>query len=242
MAALNPDDTQRHAGRVVGAAYLLALPPAIFAQFYVPNRLVIASNAAATAQNIVTHERLFRFGLATNISVFALDLVLIAALYIALTPVNRHLAVLAAMLRVIETAVLVAVVTVSDFDVLRVLGGADYLRPFADNQLQALARLSIGGHNAGYNVGLFFAGLGSTLFCYLWLQSGYVPKALAAFGVFASFVLASCTLSFIVFPEFTKVATIGVYGGPIFLFELTMGAWLLLRGLRPDARSVSRAR
>ena len=43
----------------------------------------------------------------------------------------------------IETATLIGV-TLSDFDVLRILSGADYLHAFEANRLQALARLSAG--------------------------------------------------------------------------------------------------
>jgi hypothetical protein len=31
------------------------------------------------------------------------------------------------------------------------------------------------------------------------------------------------------------VITIGYFGGPIFLFELTMGSWLLFKGIRQGA-------
>ena len=68
-----PDDTQRTAARVVGAAYLIALVPAVFAEFYVRGQLVVAGNAAQTALNIVAHERLFRLGIASNLAVFAID-------------------------------------------------------------------------------------------------------------------------------------------------------------------------
>ena len=85
------------------------------------------------------------------------------------------------------------------------------------------------------NVGLVFAGLRSTAFCYLWFKSGFIPRALAGWGVFSSFLLATCTFAFIIFPELAKVVTVNYYGGPIFVFELTMGFWLLLKGLRPSA-------
>ena len=89
------DDSQRKAATVVGFSYLFALPPAIFAEFYVRTRLVVFDNAAQTAQNIMAHERLFRLGTASNLTVFALDVVLIIALYVVLMPVNRSLALLA---------------------------------------------------------------------------------------------------------------------------------------------------
>jgi Domain of unknown function (DUF4386) len=95
MTIVTIDESQRRAAPVVGFSYLLALPPAIFAEFYVRTQLIAFDNAAQTAQNIMAHERLFRLGTASNLTVFALDVVLIIALYVVLVPVNRSLAVLA---------------------------------------------------------------------------------------------------------------------------------------------------
>jgi hypothetical protein len=226
------DETQRKAASVVGAAYLCALAPAVFAEFYVLGQLVVSSNAVQTALNIAAHERLFRLGIAANLAVFAIDAALIAALYVVLRSVNPTLALLAATWGLIETTILV-VVTLSDFNVLRILSGAEYLKVFEVDRLQALARLSIGAHGDAYNVGLVFAGLRSTAFCYLWFKSRFIPRALAAWGMVASLLMGACALAFIIFPELAKVVPVEIYGGPIFLFELTMGFWLLLKGLRP---------
>lgn len=48
----------------------------------------------------------------------------------------------------------------------------------------------------------------------------------------ASFLMGASAFSFIIFPELAQVIPIAIYGAPIFLFELTMGFWLLLKGLR----------
>jgi hypothetical protein len=229
------DASQRKAAKVAGLAYLLAIPPALFAEFHVSGQLIAAGSATETARNILAHERLFRLGIAANLSVFALDVVLIVALYTLLAPVNRHLALLAAAWRLIETAVLVVAV-LSDFEVLRILGDADYLQVFDADRLHALARLSIGAHGAGYSVGLLFFGLGSTTFCWLLLRSGYIPKALAALGLFSSLLIAACMFAFIVFPELARTLSVAYYGGPIFLFELAVGLWLVLAPLRPAAK------
>ena len=226
------DESQRNAARVVGLSYLFALPPAIFAEFYVRAQLIASDNAAQTAQNIIAHERLFRLGTASNLTVFAINVVLIVALYVVLKPVNRSLALLATGWGLIETASLV-VVALGDFDVLRILSGADYLHAFDANQLQALARLSVGAHGAAYNVGLVLAGLRSTAFCYLWFKSRFIPRALAAWGMVASLLMGACAFSFIIFPELARVVGVEIYGAPIFFFELTMGFWLLLKGLPP---------
>lgn len=218
------DQSQRKAARVVGWAYLLAIPPAVFAE------------AVATASNLAAHERLFRLGTAANLAAFVLDVVLITSLYVVLKPVNRNLALLATFWGLIETAILI-VATVSDLEALRVLSGADSLHVFEADRLQALARLSLSAHGAAYHVGLVLAGLRSTVFAYLWLKSNFIPKPLAAWGVFSSLLLAACTYASIIFPELAKVVTVAYYGGPIFIFELTMGFWLLFKELRPAPSS-----
>jgi hypothetical protein len=233
MAISSIDESQRKAATLVGVSYLFALPPAIFAEFYVRTQLIAFGNAAQTAQNIVAHERLFRLGTASNLTVFALDVVLIIALYVVLLPVNRSLALLAMGWGLIETATLV-VVTLSDFDVLRILSCAEYLHAFETNRLQALARLSVSAHADAYNVGLVLAGLRSTAFSYLWFKSGFIPRALAAWGMVASFLMGACAFSFIIFPELSKVVPVQIYGAPIFFFELALGLWLLLKGLPPS--------
>jgi hypothetical protein len=110
------------------------------------------------------------------------------------------------------------------------LSGPGYLQAFSADQLQALARVSIGAYGAGLNVAFVFLGLGSTVFGYLWFKSNYVPRALGALGVFASFLLATGSLAFIVFPGLTKIL-LPAYFAPIFVFEVTMGFLLLFKGL-----------
>lgn len=218
--------SQRKAATVVGWAYLSALAPAVFAEFHVRGQLLVAGDTARTALNVMAHERLFRLGIASNLAVFAIDVVLITALYVVLRPVHPRLSLLAMGWGLVETTILV-VVTLSDFTVLDVLSGAPYLDAFGTGRLQAMAALSIVAHGTAYNVGLVFAGLRSTTFCGLWLRSGLIPKALAAWGVLASFLMGASAFAFIVFPELERVVPVELYGGPVFFFELTMGLWLL---------------
>jgi hypothetical protein len=54
------DESQRKAATVVGFYYLFALPPAIFAEFYVRSHLIAFDNAAQTAQNIGSPDARYR--------------------------------------------------------------------------------------------------------------------------------------------------------------------------------------
>jgi hypothetical protein len=225
------DESQRTAAKVVGSAYLLAMATAVFAEMYVRARLFVPDDVAQTARNIMGNERLFRLGIAAGVVTCLLDAALVTGLYLVLRPVNHNLALFAAVLRVIETAV-AATGAVASFDVLRVLSGADYLQVFDADQLQVLARLSIGTHFPRMNVVFVFLGLGSAVFSYLWWKSSYIPRALALLGLCASLLLAACPFTFIVFPQLTKVLA-PAYMAPMGVYEVGLGLWLLIKGLRP---------
>jgi Domain of unknown function (DUF4386) len=219
------------AARVVGIAYLAALPLAIFPEFFVREKLIVFGDPAGTARNIVAHEGLFRLGIASNVLVFAVDAVLVCSLYVALRRVNEYLALLAASFRFMATVVLVFVV-LADLEVLRVLASGGTASPSL-----------LGAHGEIYNIGLLFFGFGSPLFCYLWLRSRYIPAALAVWGIIASALVGVCALLFVVDPALKHTITIAYYGGPIFLFELSIGLWLAIRGIpRPvEEGQVARA-
>ena len=221
--------SQRSAAKVVGVSYLFAMVTGVFAEFYARGQLVVANEANQTAQNIIAHETLWRLGIANNLLCVLTDVALITALYIILKPINRNLALFAAFVRVIETAVDVAT-TLRSFDVLKILSGVGYLKAFTPDQLHALARTSVSAYAFGIDVAFLFLGVGSMVFCYLWYQSRYIPRALAMLGMVGSLFMAVGTFLIIIFPGLESVLSI-VYMLPLGVFEVTMGFWMLVKGL-----------
>jgi hypothetical protein len=57
----------RNPGRFAGLLYVLTSIVGFFAMGYVPGRLIVHGNTAATVNNIAAHEMLFRFGIAGQI-------------------------------------------------------------------------------------------------------------------------------------------------------------------------------
>ena len=226
------DPEQQTAAKVAGFIYLIAMATSIFAELYARGPLIVAGNAMQTAINIAASERLFRVGSVIHLITFASDAALAVALYVVLRPINRNLALLAASWRLVDCSIL-AVNLLNDFVVLRLATGADYLRAFDTKQLQALARLFYSVEAAGFQIGFVFLGLGSTLFSYLWFKSRYIPRALAALGIFSSLVLAVVTLTIMVFPALGAIGL--TYMAPMFFYEVGLGLWLLVKGLRAPA-------
>jgi len=225
------DESQRKAARVAGFTCLFTMAIVVFATFGVHERLIVAGNVAETARNIMAHEHLFRIGIACYLIYSVGLVVLLTALYVILKPVDRALALVAAFWRLIY-ALMWVLMTLNLFEALRLLSGADYLRVFEANQLQALAKLYLGGSFDVYYVGLLFYALASTVCSYLWFKSRYIPRALAAWGVISSVFCVMCTLVFIIFPDFAKVVNLWWFDSPMGLFEMALSFWLLFKGLR----------
>src|SRR6266849_1420982 len=223
--------SQRKAAKVWGLTYLLSVATVITAQFGIHDRLILADNAAATAQRILAHERLFRLSIVCDLLYCVGLVVALTALYVILKAVNQNLALLSAFCLFVY-ALMWVLMTLNLFDALRLVHAADYLRVFETERLQALAKLSLGARFAEYYVGLVFYALGLTVFSCLWFKSNYIPRALAAWGVIASAWCAACTFVFIIFPGFAELVNLWWFDTPMALFEMATRFWLLFKGLR----------
>jgi len=222
------EPAQRTAAKVAGFLYLVQMATGMFG-FYAHRGLMVPGDAVQTAKNIVASERLFRIGTVSSLVTAVVVVILAWALYVVLKPINRDIALLAVFLRLAENSIGAATLF-THFVALRVLSGADYLRAVDPQQLAVLARLFIGGQGAGLNIAFVFLGLGSAVFSYLWFKSRYIPRALAAWGIFSSLLLAIGTLIIMVFPG---LAAVGLsYMVPMGIYEVGLGLWLVIKGLR----------
>jgi len=227
------DKSQRTGARIVGLTFPISFLTVVAVNFGIFGRLIVSDNPAETTRNILTHETLFRIGVAGNMVYCVSVVVLLTALYLILKPVSLNLALLAAFGRLIHSLTWL-LVTLNLFTALRLLSDADYSRAFGPDQLATLARLYLSGSDA-YYIGLLFWGLGATVGSYLWFKSNYIPRALAAFGVISSAWCAACTFVFYIFPDFPKVVNLWWFDSPMAIFELALSFWLLVKGLRPSA-------
>lgn len=232
MAISTIDGSQRKAAKVAGLAYLLTFATVVYVNFGILARLIVENNAE-TARNILAHERLFRIGIAGDLIYCVGGVVLLAALYVIFKPVSPGLALLAALWRLVWVLMWLAV-TLNLFGALRLLRGADYLRAFEPERLQAWARFDLNSWPDYYYVGLLFGALASTVCGYLWFKSRYVPRALAAFGVITSAFCVGCTLVFYIFPNFDKIVNLWWFDTPMAIFDIALSFWLLFKGLSPS--------
>ena len=110
--------------RVAGFLYLLLVVFGVYSFFYVQSSLIVPGDAAATANNIMASESLFRSGIVSWLLGQTVWILLVLVLYTLLKPINKN----HALLMVIFVLVSVPIAFINElnqFAALLLLSGAD---------------------------------------------------------------------------------------------------------------------
>lgn len=145
--------------RIAGAIYLLMVLTGPFSLIYIPNKLIVRGNAAATANNILAHQTLFRFGILADMIGTIIFICLVMALYRLFRGVSKMHASLMVALVLVSAAVgfLNTLNNVAALTLFR--GGADFLSAFDRPQRDALAMLFLRLNSQGNILNEIFWGL-----------------------------------------------------------------------------------
>jgi len=122
MTIHTEDASIQKAARVAGFVYMLIIMIGVLNGIFIDSKLIVSGNDAATANNIMANDLLFRTGIVSILILYASVVVLSWSLYIILKTVNKNLALLAMLLRLAEAVLGGAIVLIS-FIVLQLLNG-----------------------------------------------------------------------------------------------------------------------
>ena len=216
----------RKATRIAGLAYILIILLGVLKVNFIESSVITSGNYVPT-NNIIVNELLFRIGIACEIIMFILVVVLSLALYYILKPIDKNLALTALFLRFGEAIIGSIVTILSGLIPLLILN----IKPvFEQEQMKALIELFLNLRVAGLNIVLIFIGSGGTIFCYLFYRSWFVPRMLAAWGIFtylSMFILGFLNILILDRPSMIEIVLFSLGG----LFEIIFGFWLLIKGV-----------
>jgi hypothetical protein len=219
-------------GRFAGLLYILMSILGFFAMAYVPSKILVHGNAAATANNITSSETLFRLGIASQLISEAGFIFVALALYELLKGVNRRRASL--MVTLIVVSVPIAFLNeVNSFAALVLARGADFLSTFDKSQRDALAMLFLNLHGRGLVVAEMFWGLWLFPLGLLVYRSRFLPRFLGAWLVLAGFAWLFLCVTSVLLPQYADRAN--SYSQPAIFGEITFMLWLVVKGARPLA-------
>lgn len=226
-----PDVLQKYA-RVAGVAMLLSIVFGGLGEAYLPGKIIVSGDAAATAANIVNHPTLFRLTFASYLVEGMCDIILTVVFYIILKPVDRHLALISAFVGV-ASMVTFAVAESAFFASSLIVRDAGGMGAFSPEQRNALAYLSLRISTMIAALFLIFYGTASLIRGWLIARSGYIPKWIGVLLMIGGIGFILRTTTYILAPPLSS---------PILLLPMALGGiplmlWLLIKGIREPNRA-----
>lgn len=219
-----PFVSARTLARTAGVCQLLEAIAGTFGQVFVLGKLVVTGNAAATAANIVGHERLYWCGFAaTNLAVI-LHVAWAFLMYDLLKPVNRRISIFAVFVMLMGCAML-AVTGLLYLAPLIILQSGSSLSAFTVPQLQALASAFLRLSTYAFDMHVLFFGVWCVLTGYLIFKSSFLPKLLGILLIFSGVgwtLYLSPPFAVRLFPFIAAASAIG---------EVPLELWLIVFGL-----------
>ncbi len=222
----------RNPGRCAGLLYVLVSIIGFFAMGYVPDKLIVHGNAAATASNIAASETLFRVGITGELIGQAGFIFVALALYGLLKGVNQRHASLMVILIVVSIPI-AFLNELNSFAALVLVRGADFLSMFDKAQRDALAMLFLHLHSLGFVIAEIFWGLWLLPLGILVYKSRFLPRFLGVWLILAGLAWVILSLTSMLLPQYR--ANVNRYCQPAIFGEIAFMFWLLIRGAKPPA-------
>jgi uncharacterized protein DUF4386 len=223
----------RNPGRIAGLWYLLLTILGPLRLIYIPGKLFVPGNAAATANNIAAHQMLFRFGIVADLACAVILIFLAMAFYRLFKGVDQNLAVLVVIFGGVMPAVVDFVGVVNDLATAMVVHGASFLSVFDKPQQDALALLFLHLRDHQNAAAEILWGVWLLPLAVLVYRSRFLPRFLGVWLVLNGIAYVVLSLTGVLLPQYQ--AKVFNYGQPAFFGEIAIMLWLLIKGARPPA-------
>lgn len=203
--------------RAAGVLFVVSMLGGFFGEIYVPTKLIVHDDAAATAANLKASDFLHRAGFAAYLIEALCDTALSLILYVLLRPVQKDVALLAAFIGIVATATF-AIGELFYFSSGLVLRDVDYLRSFSVDQRNTLALLSLKTYALCSGVFMAFYGTAWMVRAYLVYRSRYLPRFLGILLGLGGLGFATRSFLYVLAPN---------YASNLLLLPLALGALIL---------------
>lgn len=224
-------------GRVAGFWYLLLVLVGPLRLIYIPTKLFVHGDAAATVNNIAAHEWLFRFGIVGDLFGAVVLIFLVLAFYRLFKEVDQYLAMLVVILGGVMPALLYFVNVVSDSAALMIARGADFLSVFDKPQRDALVILFLRLHDAQNTAAEMLWGLWLIPLAMLVYRSRFLPRFLGVWLFINGIAYVVLCLTGELFPQYYNKAFI--MSQPALFGELAFMLWLVIKGSKSQSQSAA---
>jgi hypothetical protein len=218
-------------GRVAGLWYLALVLAGPLRLMYIPDKLFVSKDAAATASNIVAHEWLFRAGMVAD-TVGAVVIVFMAlAFYRLFERVNRYLAVLVVILGGIMPSLLYFVNVSRDAGALLIARSPEFLSAIDKPQRDAMVMLFLRVHDLQNTAAEMLWGVWLLPLAILVYRSRFLPRFLGIWLFLNGIAYVAVCLTGLLLPQYQ--GRVFNWSQPILFGEVAIMLWLVIKGARP---------
>ena len=216
--------------RIVGFIYLLLVFCGPLRLIYIPNKLFMSGDAAATGANIAAHQTLFQLGIFADAYGGVVLVFLALAFYRLFKDVDWYQAVLLVITGGILPSAIYFLNTVNDAAALLLVRGADYLNVFSEAQRYALAYFFTRLHFQVILAAEVLWGLWLFPMAILILKSRWFPSFLGYWLILNGLCYFLLSYLGMFAPEYLD--SVGNYTFPVQFGEVAFVLWALIFGAK----------
>mgnify|MGYP005991765155 CR=1 FL=1 len=224
-------ETQRNIqyfyARLAGLSYIIFTVAGLVKNFLLDTRL---SNIGATElTTIFENEMHFRLGVLAETIMFLGVVMASVSFYVVLKPVSKQLAQTALCLRLVE--IIIGGIAVVISMAMLALSNKTYLLEIFDlQQIRTLVAVASSFRMPAYEYSWISMGFAGVITFYLFFKSRYIPRAWSVWGIITYMSLILYPLAKLLIADLPPEIMFVLFPGA--LFELGVGIWLLIVGIK----------
>ena len=213
--------------KLAGLSYIIFTVAGLVKNFLLDTRL---SNIGATElTTIFENEMHFRLGVLAETIMFLGVVMASVSFYVVLKPVSKQLAQTALCLRLVE--IIIGGIAVVISMAMLALSNKTYLVEMFDlQQIRTLVAVASSFRMPAYEYSWISMGFAGVITFYLFFKSRYIPRAWSVWGIITYMSLILYPLAKLLIADLPREVMFVLFPGA--LFELGVGIWLLIVGIK----------
>jgi Domain of unknown function (DUF4386) len=223
--------------RLAGLLYVLMSIQAPIALLYVPSHIIVSGSSAATVNNLIAHEFLFRLSVVSQLFSIIIFMFLALALYRLFNQVNDFQSKLLVAFVLLQVPMTFIFETLS-YTALMIAKG-EILQAVQTEQRQALVMMLLKIHGYGLVAAEIFWGLWLLPFGQLVYKSGFIPKIFGFLLCYGGVCWIADSITSLLFPSYSPlVSEIVLKTG--WIGEIPIMLWLLIKGVKTNIVAINK--
>jgi hypothetical protein len=225
-------DPNKRTARFAGFLYLIFTLSGIYGMMFLPTRILVTGDPAASAGNVLANEFLFRSGIINDLFSNIIWVILVLVLYRLFKQVNMRQAKLMVAFVIVQIPV---AIFLESFNIasLALLKG-DILKTFEPAQRQDLAMLFLKISDYGVLVLEMFWGIWLIPFGILVYRSGFIPRIIGILLLIGGIGYMGNSFISLLLPDYLVYVNKTVFFILVAPGEFSIMLWLLIMGVKKN--------